>query len=116
MTPAVDQAVQRATMRPLPHHLCKGCNPARKRPFVGTCPGCGEAKRDRMVFHVDGGAKAGGVTLTARNSDREAATLEANEHFGGRVLGSGRWVPRAVPTGPDCDGNFYWHHDREGGR
>lgn len=45
---AVDQAVERLnkiTLRPLPHHLCRDCNPARKRPFAGTCPGCGKEVR-----------------------------------------------------------------------
>lgn len=45
---AVDQAVARQNqihLRPLPHHLCKGCNPARKRPFSGRCPGCGKEVR-----------------------------------------------------------------------
>lgn len=43
MSPAVDHAVARVStlgLRPLPHHLCSTCNPQRRRPFSGVCPGC----------------------------------------------------------------------------
>ena len=42
MTPATDAAVSRVVIRPLPHHLCKACNPARRKPLAGKCPGCGK--------------------------------------------------------------------------
>ncbi len=42
MNPSVDQAVERAVLRPLPHRLCRKCNPARRSPDPDHCPGCGK--------------------------------------------------------------------------
>ena len=47
MNHQTDRAVERHTLRPLPHHLCRACNPARRRPFVGVCPGCSTDHRER---------------------------------------------------------------------
>lgn len=49
---ALDQAVERALINPLPHHLCTTCNPARRVALVGPCPKCG--KREAMLVKYDG--------------------------------------------------------------
>lgn len=71
--------------------------------------------RARHVFHVGGGAAAGGKTLTARSDDPETAVREANRHFRPRrTYGPGMWTPRPnseMFPATDDDGNPYYHAD-----
>jgi hypothetical protein len=60
---------------------------------------------DRHCFHIEGGAKRGGSTLTAWSSDQAEAFIEAQRHW---HLGRGEWIADGQ-TGPDCEGNLYHH-------
>lgn len=65
---------------------------------------------DRLVFHINGGARKGGTTLTAASGDLTEAGEEAREHF---FLGGGTWDYRFT-NGPDDDGHRYHHFDWRG--
>lgn len=67
---------------------------------------------NKFVFHVLGGAKDGGRTLTARARDEHNAMREANRTFGpSRTYGKGRWVGRVPAYVDEPDGNRYHHFD-----
>ena len=62
--------------------------------------------RDRYCFHIEGGARLGGSTLTAKAASESEAKVEAKAFW---HLGRGDW--RFTGTiGPDIEGNFYRHY------
>lgn len=65
------------------------------------------AGQDRIVFHIEGGAKFHGRTLTAWSSNFDEAKAEALGHFT-LAADRGFWLFHKS-LGPDCDGNRYHH-------
>ncbi len=63
------------------------------------------ASPDVFCFHIMGGARKGGSTLTAAAAGLEDAQHEAKAHWN---LGHGVWA-YAFKTGPDAAGRTYHH-------